>query len=123
MEINTHKHLRSIAILSAVLTLLLVGVHTQDNYTGSASLLSSSWNAQVGSSRTFTTLERKGQGKTTPQSFEQRIALRLQGRLRKNGTMASPPLTALTQAVEKRQDLLGRNVTVQFTPESGETVE
>lgn len=112
MDSTTKLHLRSIATLSSVLAILTIGVTSQPAIDRSVSLEHQSWSANLGSNRTFKQ-QTRGAAKqhTTPQ---ERIAERLQNRLRKRGNRIAPPMNKVISAVKQRQQLLGRHFEVAF---------
>ncbi len=115
MTNDLRHHLRSIATLSGVLTVLtLASTHQTPSITQSVYM--EAWSARVGSSHSFTAASRRfDAGKT----LEERIAKRLQHRLRKKGNRRAPPISNLIAAVETRQFLLGRTIDVEFETEEG----
>ncbi len=120
MKHTVNHHLRSIAVLSGVLFIVLSGTYAQSS-TSASSLTLGTWSAALGSSQIFTEIEQR----SLPQAvtLESRIALRLQKRLRSKGSRASPPLERLTEAVQVRQVLLARYSDVVIQPEGRKALD
>ncbi|MDP6561811.1 MAG: VanW family protein [Candidatus Peribacteraceae bacterium] len=108
MQPHIKSHLRSIASLTAVLAILTIGSQLQTAQFPSTNDI---WRAQIGGLRSFTRAQRN----PYPKSQKHRIALRLQKRLRRKGNRATPSVDVLAKAVESRQKLLSRNITVTFS--------
>lgn len=111
MNTQHKKHLRSIATLTGFLAIVAV---CSDNRNfalrESKPQINPAWTAQVGSQRAYDRTERTNM----PQTFEGRIAVRMQQRLRKHGMRAAPSIGELTAAVKQRQRLLAKHVEVTF---------
>lgn len=112
MDSITKQHLRSIATLSLVLAVLAVGSHVQTNQT--VRVLQNGyagWTARLGTVQTYS---QKIRSISRASSQEERIAIRLQERLRKRGNRMAPPLSKVVMAVKQRQELLGKHIDVAF---------
>jgi len=114
MQRNTKLHLRSIASLTGVLAMLIMGNHFQSS--ASPVNIGEAWTARIGSARSFTQLQRKQYA----DSPDHRIAQRLQYRLRKRGTRAAPSINILVKAVQSRKHLFSKNISVTFVTEENE---
>jgi len=108
-------HIRSLAVLTSVLGVVFFnqqGMGTRH----SLDVASLQWQARLGSAKTM-----RSPSIYKNLSQDERIALRLQKRLRSNGNMSAPPMDELIKAVKQRQSLLGRHFKVSFsTDESPE---
>lgn len=116
MDLHTKKHIKSITALMGVLTLIALSSTYQSRHGKQVSNISDGWTARIGSTRSFSRLQRQ----RYPDQPEYRVAQRLQQRLRKRGHRAAPSLGVLAQAVESRQKLLGKYVDVTFATEEDE---
>jgi hypothetical protein len=115
MQHTREHHIKSIAVLTAVLGLVFAAQHGARSNQASLSTISSMWQGRLGSTRTY-----NKPSASRGHSQEERIAMRLQRRLRNSGTQSAPPLSELVDAVEQRQDLLSRHFRVAFATEDNE---
>ncbi len=109
MNWSYHHYLRSIASLSTVLAILILGTEYQTTTMAYKPEMNSTWKASVGSSQAFNRIEEMHYDK-----IQYRIAQRLQKRLRSQGNRASPSIDDLALAVLRRQSLLTRHTVVHF---------
>jgi|APSaa5957512535_1039671.scaffolds.fasta_scaffold10618_4 vancomycin resistance protein YoaR len=112
MQHTREHHIKSIAALTIVLGLVFMGQYSAESNHASLSDISSMWQGRIGSTRTYN-MPSASRG----HSQEERIAMRLQRRLRNSGTLSAPPLSELVEAVEQRQSLLSRHFRVAFATE------
>ncbi|MCA9371051.1 MAG: VanW family protein [Candidatus Peregrinibacteria bacterium] len=118
MDFTTKQHLRSIATLSGVLAVLTIGVSLQvPAISGTALLQHQAWSANLGTNRTYKKVA------TSTLSAEERVAVRLQNRLRKHGNRVTPSLSNVVEAVKQRQRILGKHIDVYFDTESDDAGE
>ena len=107
---HSREHLlKSIATLTAVLGIVCIGQHSGDVSRAQLTGETSIWQARL----TSRTLFKKT---VSPQTYspQERVALRLQNRLRTQGTKSAPPLSQLKKAVTQRQKLLQKQLRVSF---------
>lgn len=115
MNTEHKRHLRSIATLTGFLAIVAVSSQYQESApAGTRMQMNSAWTARVGSQRAYDRIEQKSMKTST---FDERIAMRLQQRLRKRGMRAAPTMQELVSAVSHRQELLGKHITVTFQTE------
>lgn len=112
MNYQLKAHIHSIASLSFVLTVLTIG--SMQTGVQEAPRYSEVFSARIGSTRAFTAAEKRFDSALT---MNERIAKRMQRRLRDSGSRAAPPINKLISAVEQRQELLGRKLNVTFEGE------
>ena len=105
------SHRRSIATLTGVLTIAsLVTYH----HTAVLSMEhNGGWLAMSSNSRSFSRMQKNKYA----HSPTHRVALRMQNRLRRRGSRAVPSIDVLAKAVESRQQLLKKQVSVHFATE------
>ena len=110
---HSREHLfKSIATLTAVLGVVFIGQQTADAKNTELTGATSVWHARLsGAMLSDKTISVKSY------SPQERIALRLQNRLRTKGMKSSPPLSKLTEAVKQRQNLLQKQLRVTFMTE------
>ena len=112
-NMNQHfkDHKRSIATLTGVLAIVSLVAHSN---TAALSMdLNEGWLARTSNSHSFSRMQRQKYAA----SPTHRIAQRLQNRLRRRGSRAVPSIGVLAGAVESRQNLLKRNISVHFATE------
>ena len=110
---HSREHLfKSIATLTAVLGVVFTGQQTADAAYTELTGATSVWQARLsGATLSNSKLSVKNY------SPQERIALRLQSRLRAKGTKSSPTLSTLTEAVTQRQKLLQKQLRIAFITE------
>ncbi len=108
MYFQLKDHKRSIATITGVLAIASFVAINQG--TPLSMDLNNGWLAQVNTNRSFQRMQRK-KYQSKP---NHRIAQRLQNRLRKRGSRAVPSVNVLAEAVESRQRLLRKNISVHF---------
>ena len=108
---HSREHLfKSIAVLTAVLGIVFMGQHTESASGTPLTGATSFWQARLSSTSLY-----KKSAPIQSYSPQERIALRLQHRLRAKGLKSAPPLSKLTEAVAQRQKLLQKNLRVTFS--------
>jgi len=102
-------HIQSLAVLTSVLGVVFFSQHGMDTK-HSLDVASLQWQARLGSTKSM-----RSPSVYKNLSQDERIALRLQKRLRSHGDMSAPPMEELIKAVNQRQSLLGRHFRVSFS--------